>query len=211
MGSVRNSTPVRRPGTRVPDDVVLLCAVRGAVCEGLLLFRHFQPGLGALQVATGPLQILFSVAGGEVGFRTLPRFLSSSCINFFRTLGGLGQNGHFIRQHFCESPGYRKMVRVVFFAVSDLSDRKLGDQRSVSRKDAKIPVLAGNLHFLRHIPDNHLLRSDNLELESVSHTVVGHSSSVVGNTSQRRLWPTTDDQRLLLPYCLKLFCRFHHF
>jgi hypothetical protein len=83
----------------------------------------------------------------------------------------------------------------------------------VSRQDAEIPVLAGNLHFLRHIADNHLLRSDDLELESVGHVVV-----VVRRWSLAHLTPPaigrrrrTNVQRLLLCYGLQFFCRFQNF
>src|SRR6266480_4851843 len=36
-------------------------------------------------------------------------------------------------------------------------------------QDAKVSVLARDLHFLRHIPHHHLLWSDDLELKSVCH------------------------------------------
>src|SRR5580658_6833703 len=91
-------------------------------CRLLLLFGHFQPGLGALQIAGGSLEIFFSVAGGELRFCTLFGLTRTSCVNLIGTLCGLGENGYLVRQHFRESPSYREMVSVISFAIGNLSN-----------------------------------------------------------------------------------------
>src|SRR5579872_6143657 len=139
--------------------------------SGLLFFLggYFQASVCALQIASRPLEIFFRIAFGNGGLSALFGFLGASSVNFFGAFGSLCQDSDLVRQHFRESPGYREVFGDIVFAISNFSDCKFGNQRSVSRQDAQIPILAGNLHFFRHVADDHLLRGDNFELESISH------------------------------------------
>src|SRR5579863_1989179 len=97
------------------------------------LRSHFQAGVCPLQVASSALEIFLSITFSKPCFRALPGFLRASCVDLFRTLRGLGQNGYLVGQYFRESPRHRQMMSVFVFPISDLPDSEFGDQRGVSR------------------------------------------------------------------------------
>src|ERR1700676_1978268 len=144
----------------------------------LFLSSYFQAGVCALQITRGPLELFLSMAVCELRLCALLGLLGAFRVNVFGTFCGLGQNGHLVRQHLGESPRHRQVVSVGAFAIGDLPNREFGDQRGMSWKNAQVPVLAGNLHLLRHVADHHLLRSDDLELESIGHTISRWSLAV---------------------------------
>ena len=135
-----------------------------------ILRGHAQPSFGAMQRIERSFYVNAGIAAGQPLLRACLGFASAFDVNFRRTLGGLGENCHLVRQDFCKSPGHGKMLLGRILAERDLANGQFSDQGRVSRQDSQIPVLAGNLNFLRRRRlYNFLLRRDDLELESICH------------------------------------------
>src|SRR6202045_4376658 len=79
----------------------------------LALPCHFQPRLSLMQCVQRALDVDVGVTAGEALLGSFFRFAGALHVNFRRTLGGFGQDRNFIREHFGESPGYRKPLLFV--------------------------------------------------------------------------------------------------
>ena len=68
---------------------------------------------GAVLGVEGGLEV--EIGGGTLQgfFRPGLGFLGALQVNFFGALGGVGQDGHLVRQHLGESPRDRKVVGIV--------------------------------------------------------------------------------------------------
>ncbi len=111
---------------------------------------------------------LASPLASRCSARTLALRARSTSMSAGRS-ADLGQNRHFVGQHFCKSPGHCKPLLLSPGAERDFADSQFRDQRRMPRQDAQIPVLAGNLNFRRSRVHDFLFRRDDLELESIGH------------------------------------------
>jgi len=143
---------------------------------------NIDAGVGTVQRVERSLDVDIGIAASQALLSALFGLTRSGHINFRRTLGRLGKNRHLIGQNFGESPRHGEMLLDGILAEGNLADGQFGDERRVSRQDAQIPVLAGNLNFLRRRLYDFLFRRDDLELESVCHfkTSVGPQPSDLG-------------------------------
>src|SRR6202035_4304206 len=156
---------------------------------GLFLLCDFESGFRPLKRVFGASEILFCLPIVQCFFGAPFRLLGPLDVDLLRTLGGFRKDRHFVRKHLGEAPGDCQIIGLVTLAIADFSNRQFGNKRGVTREDAKIPVLAGNLHFFRHVLHHHLLGRDNLELESITHL-----SLAIGRWSlAKEQGPTTDD------------------
>src|SRR3954471_16667106 len=90
----------------------------------------------ALERYAGTLEIRFRVLRMQALLGALGLLLRALHVNVFGALGGLGEDDHFVRQHFRESPRHGEMLfPTARLFIRDLSDGKLADERCVSRQN----------------------------------------------------------------------------
>jgi hypothetical protein len=83
-----------------PDE-----CVRGYM-KNLLVCGNVQPGFGPVQRVQRALHVNAGIAAREALFRALFGLAGAFCVNLRRTLRRLGENRHFLRQHFRKAPGH---------------------------------------------------------------------------------------------------------
>ena len=160
------------------------------------LARHVQAVLSKFELAARVF-VLFAVGlDPQRLLRTLARFLRFGDVDLLTELGDFGENRHFIRQHFGESPRAGKVLHLAGgVGVTDLADGEFGDERGVSGQDTDLAVAAGDGDLRRIVADEPVLGGDDFEFDNFSHLVVGRWSlakpKVAVKTQSQR--PGTND------------------
>ena len=78
----------------------------------VLTLGHFQARLRFVQRVQRPLYVDIGIAAGQPLLGACFGFARTLYIDLGRALGGLGQNCHFVGQHFRESPRHCKALLV---------------------------------------------------------------------------------------------------
>ncbi len=103
------------------------------------------------------------ISAGQALFCAFLGFAGAGDINLRGALGTFSEDRDFIRQNFGKSPSNGEALLTSMFAENDLAYGELGNQRSMSRKNAQVSVLAGHLDLLDGGLDDFLFRRDDLE------------------------------------------------
>src|SRR5215472_575101 len=136
----------------------------------LFLPRHFDARLCAPNFAQVLVAVFFRLRRLEGLFCFGQRLLRSFHVDFIGALHGFRENGDAIRKDFGEAPCRRETVHLSIGVIGDLSRAQLGDQGCMAGQYANIAISPRNLNFIDRVTDDQLLRSNNLELEVLSHS-----------------------------------------
>src|SRR5271165_4191409 len=157
----------------MPEDalrIIVLASLLVGCRHSAGVERDFQSNFSALDGVQGRLVVEIGSWVLQRLFRTISCSGSALHVDILGALGGLRQDGDFVGQNLGESPGDGEMLSLAALLVGDFADGQLGDERRVSGQNTDVASLAGNLHLVGRLVHQQTFRSDDLELNRVSHT-----------------------------------------
>ena len=128
VGGCRSSTEVSARSSGRRRNAWVLHGLKAVQddkrCGSVLLFGHFEAGLGSFERIFGVSEVGFRFAVLQSFLGPPLGFLGALHIDFLRTLGSFGQDGDLVRQHFGKAPGHGQIVRLATLAIGDFAHRQ---------------------------------------------------------------------------------------